>query len=153
MDSIAASNSFKHKHKCEFPDNLTLSQLDGDTFPISEETEEHISEEHTGVDMFEDVPVPLTVPHGPLHTTPPLPPQPVIPMVSQTQPKVDEVESDDVDDNPVSVRYLEADFDTIVKDVNNTFDSSNEDMEEVKSIVDRRFGAGILEHSVRYPTD
>ena len=153
MDSIAASNSFIHERERESPDNTTLSQLDRDIFPISEETEEHVSEEHTGDDMFEDVPEPLTVTPGPLHATPPSPSRPVIPMVSQTQPEVEDVDSDDEDDDPVSVRYMEADFDEIAKDVNNAFDPSSEDMEEVEAIVDHRFVSGILELSVRYSTD
>jgi len=153
MDGIAASNSFEHECERESPDNVTLSQLDRNVFPISEETEEHVSEEHNSDDMFEDVPEPLTVTPGPLHATPPLPSRPVIPMVSQTRPEVEDVDSDDDEEDPGSVRYMEADFDEIAKDANNTFDPSSEDMEEVEAIVDHRFVAGILELSVRYSTD
>jgi len=79
---------------------------------------------------------------------------PSVPMVSQTQPEVKDVDSDDEDDSdPIAGRYSKADFDSMASDVNNVFDRDNQcDREELDSIIEHRFLAGVLELKVSYTT-
>jgi len=153
MESILASGSFISANASEDDDRATLSTLDRGVFPISEETEEFMSEEHNDVVMIADVPDSLLVTPGPIHTSASLP-RPSIPLVSQTQPEVEDVDSDDEDSDPISVRYTEADFNQIADDVNGVFDPDDDLMrEELEAILDHRFCGGILEFRVRYSTD
>jgi len=47
-------------------------------------------------------------------------------MVSQTQAEVEDVDSDDEEDDPVAVRYSETEFDSITDDVNRIFDPDDD---------------------------
>jgi len=90
---------------------------------------------------------------GPVNTTAPSPPLSV-PMVSQNQPEVEVVDSDDEDSDPISVQYLEVDFNQIASDVNGVFDpDDNLIREELEAILDHPFCGGVMDFRVRYSTD
>jgi len=79
---------------------------------------------------------------------------PSVLMVSQTQPEVEDVDSDDEDDSdPIASRYSTADFDSMASNVNNVFDPDNQcNREELDYIIEHRFLAGVLELKVSYTT-
>ena len=60
---------------------------------------------------------------------------------------------DEDDSDPIAGRYSHADFDSMANDVNNVFDPDNLcDREDLDSILEHRFLAGVLELKVSYTT-
>jgi len=93
--------------------NESLSQLDRDIFSVAEETDDIISEERLKDVAIEPVLVQQAATTPEIPTASPFAP-PSVPMVSQTQPEVEDVDSDDEDDSdPIAGRYLKADFDSM----------------------------------------
>ena len=118
-----------------------------DLAPIAEETEEPISEEHEDEIM-------AAVGTADLFTNSDTSPQSnPIPLVSQTQPEVEDVDSDDEDSDPLSGRSSDKEATSIAADVNGIFDPDDDFAEEeLDFILDHRFLSGILELQVQYST-
>jgi len=125
----------------------SLSALDMGLAPIAEETEEPILEEPEDEIM-------AAVETADLFTTSDTPPPSnPVPLVSQTQPEVEDVDSDDEDSDPLSGRSSDKEATSIATDVNIVFDPDDDFAEEeLDSILDHRFLSGILELQVQYST-
>jgi len=123
QDSIMESYSFLSEHS-DAPVETSLTHLDRDMLSIPEETEEPISDE----EYMESEPIQVLQQRNtdmPTDSPNPDPSSHPVPMVSQTQPEVEDVDSDDETFDPVAVRYSEGNFDSVVDDVNGVLNPDN----------------------------
>jgi len=136
QDVLMESQSFLSEYSNNNVNEL-LSQLDKDIFSVAEETDDIISEEQHEDVVIEPVLVQQAATTPEIPTASPFAP-PSVPLVSQTQPEVEDVDSDNEDDSdPIAGRYSTADFDSMASDVNNVFDPDNQcDREELDSIIE-----------------
>ena len=82
-----------------------------------------------------------------------------IPIISQTQPVVEDVDSDDedsvtMDPHPIASNINDTEYDNVVSQLNTVFDECDDYLAaELQSISDHRFTTGVLELQVIYTDD